>query len=108
MAEVSGTTYRHGEVHGDLRVVSFGGFQMEFKPRGLLLVVRNRDVPGFVGRLGTLLGDGGINIADIHLAREPGGHALAVLRLDQPPDDDCLAALLALDESISVDLFDLS
>ena len=108
VAEVSGTTYRHGEIHGDLRVVSFGGFRMEFKPRGLLLVVRNRDVPGFVGRLGTLLGDDGINIADIHLAREPGGHALAVLRLDQPPDDDCLAALLALDESISVDLFDLS
>ncbi len=101
---VSGTVYRQG----DLRVVSFGGFRLEFKPRGLLLVVRNRDVPGFVGRLGTLLGNDGINIADIHLAREPGGHALAVLRLDQPPDDECLSALLALDESISVDLFDLS
>ena len=108
VAEVSGTTFHHGEVHGDLRVVSFGGFGMEFKPRGILLFVRNRDVPGFVGRLGTLLGAEDINIADIHLAREPGGHALAVLRLDQPPNDACLAALLALDDSVAVDLFDLS
>lgn len=107
-AEVSGTTYRHGEIHGDLRVVSFAGFQLEFQPRGLLLFLRNRDVPGFVGRLGTLLGDAGINIADIHLAREPGGDALAVLRLDQVPEDACLRALLAVDEVIAVDLVDLS
>ncbi|MCE2559012.1 MAG: phosphoglycerate dehydrogenase [Acidobacteria bacterium] len=80
VAEASGTTYRHGEIHGDLRVVSFAGFQLEFQPRGRLLFLRNRDVPGFVGRLGTLLGDAGINIADIHLSREPGGDALAVLR----------------------------
>ena len=57
---------------------------------------------------GTLLGDAGINIADIHLSREPGGDALAVLRLDQVPDDACLRALLAVDEVIAVDLVDLS
>ena len=108
VAEASGTTYRHGEIHGDLRVVSFAGFQLEFQPRGRLLFLRNRDVPGFVGRLGTLLGDAGINIADIHLSREPGGDALAVLRLDQVPDDACLRALLAVDEVIAVDLVDLS
>lgn len=103
--QVSGTVYRRG----DLRVVSFAGFRLEFRPEGLLLLVRNRDVPGFVGRLGTLLGNDGINIADIHLAREPGAHdALAVLRLDEAPGEECLAALLALDDSISVDLIDLS
>ncbi len=102
--EVAGTVYRRG----DLRVVSFAGFRLEFNPDGLLLVIRNRDVPGFVGRLGTLLGDDGINIADIHLAREPGGVAIAVLRLDETPNAACLAALEALDESLSVDLIDLS
>lgn len=102
--QVSGTVYRRG----DLRVVSFAGFRLEFKPQGLLLIIRNQDVPGFVGRLGTLLGDDDINIADIHLAREPGAHALAVLRLDEAPNKACMAALLALDESISVDLVDLS
>ncbi len=103
--QVAGTVYRQG----DLRVVSFGGFRLEFRPEGLLLIVRNRDVPGFVGRLGTLLGNDDINIADIHLAREPGARdALAVLRLDEAPGEECLAALKALDESISVDLVDLS
>ena len=102
--QVAGTVYRRG----DLRVVSFAGFRLEFKPQGLLLIIRNEDVPGFVGRLGTLLGDDDINIADIHLAREPGAHALAVLRLDETPNEACMAALLALDESISVDLVDLS
>ena len=102
--QVAGTVYRRG----DLRVVSFAGFRLEFKPQGLLLIIRNQDVPGFVGRLGTLLGDDGINIADIHLARESGANALAVLRLDEAPNEACMAALLALDESISVDLVDLS
>ena len=101
---VAGTVYRQG----DLRVVSFAGFRLEFKPQGLLLIIRNEDIPGFVGRLGTLLGNDGINIADIHLAREPGAHALAVLRLDGAPSEACLAALLELPESISVDLVDLS
>lgn len=108
VAEVSGTTYRHGEIHGDLRVVSFAGFRLEFQPRGLLLFLRNRDVPGFVGRLGTLLGDAGINIADIHLSREPDGDAIAVLRLDQVPGDACMDAVLAVDEVIAVDLVDLT
>ncbi len=102
--QVAGTVYRGG----DLRVVSFAGFRLEFKPQGLLLIIRNRDIPGFVGRLGTLLGNDGINIADIHLAREPGANALAVLRLDEAPNEACIAAILALDESISVDLVDLS
>ena len=52
------------------RVVEFGGYRLEFRPEGKLLVLENRDVPGVVGKLGTLLGDAGVNIADIHLARQ--------------------------------------
>jgi D-3-phosphoglycerate dehydrogenase len=63
-------------------------------------------VPGVVGKIGTLLGESGVNIGDIHLARvKPGGggasgdeHALAVLRLDGEPDKALLDALLALAE----------
>ena len=67
----------------DPRVVQFEGFQLEFRPAGRLLVMRNRDVPGVVGRLGTILGEAGVNIADIHLSRRNGGgDAVAVLRLD--------------------------
>jgi D-3-phosphoglycerate dehydrogenase len=83
----------------DPRVVWFEGFQLEFRPAGRLLVLRNRDVPGVVGRVGTILGEAGVNIAEIHLARkEAGKPALAVLRLDSDPGAGVLARLAALPE----------
>jgi D-3-phosphoglycerate dehydrogenase len=96
-ASVQGTLF--GE--RDPRVVGFEGFRLEFRPEGKLLVIRNLDVPGVVGKLGTLLGQAGVNIGDIHLARRDGDgdeHALAVLRLDEEPGEDVLGALLALPE----------
>jgi D-3-phosphoglycerate dehydrogenase len=98
-----------GTLSGDrLRVVGLGGFPLEFQPEGILLVLRNRDVPGVVGRFGTLLGGAGVNIADIHLARRPGeDDAIAVLRLDEAPADSCMESLRALDEVRQVDLVDL-
>jgi D-3-phosphoglycerate dehydrogenase len=86
----------------DPRVVRFGGYRLEFRPQGRLLVLENRDVPGVVGKLGTLLGEAGVNIADIHLARRDGEQkALAVLRLDQAPGEAVVARLRALPEVLS-------
>jgi len=102
--EVAGTLF--GE--RDPRVVSFEGFRLEFRPAGRLLVLRNQDVPGVVGRLGTLLGEAGVNIADIHLARRDGEpDALAVLRLDAQPSEQALERLRALPEVNSARLVDL-
>ncbi|HYO16383.1 MAG TPA: phosphoglycerate dehydrogenase [Thermoanaerobaculia bacterium] len=81
----------------DPRVVRFGGYRLEFRPEGNLLVLENRDVPGVVGKLGTAIAEAGINIADIHLARR-GSDALAVLRLDQDPSDGLIRELEALPE----------
>jgi D-3-phosphoglycerate dehydrogenase len=92
----------------DPRVVRFGGYRLEFRPQGRLLVLENRDVPGVVGKLGTLLGEAGVNIADIHLARRDGeAKALAVLRLDQPAGDAVVARLRALPEVLSASQVDL-
>jgi D-3-phosphoglycerate dehydrogenase len=92
----------------DPRVVRFGGYRLEFRPQGRLLVLENRDVPGVVGKLGTLLGEAGVNIADIHLARRDGERkALAVLRLDQPAGDAVVARLRALPEVLSANPVDL-
>jgi D-3-phosphoglycerate dehydrogenase len=83
--ELDGTLF--GE--RDLRVVRIGGFRLEFRPEGKLLFVENLDVPGVVGKVGTMLADAGINIADIHLARTDRigasgeREAMAVLRVDQ-------------------------
>ncbi len=92
----------------DRRVVRFQGFPLEFRPEGRLLVLQNRDVPGVVGKLGTLLGAAGVNIAEIHLAREPRGEeAMAVLRLDQEPGAETLRAVADLPEVRRVQLVDL-
>lgn len=83
----------------DPRVVRIEGFRLEFRPLGKLLVLRNRDVPGVVGKLGTILGEGAVNIAEIHLARQDGeSDAMCVLRLDQAPPPAVLERLRALPE----------
>lgn len=95
--------------HGhDARIVGLRGYQLEFRPKGNVLVVQNHDVPGVVGQVGTRLGSAEVNIAEIHLARRPGtDRALAVVRLDQEVSDDVLGGLRELDAVDSVDLLDL-
>jgi D-3-phosphoglycerate dehydrogenase len=95
--ELDGTLF--GE--RDPRVIRFGGYPLEFRPEGKLLFLENRDVPGAVGKIGALLAENGVNIADIHLARRPVGdkgelEALAVLRIDQNATDELMSQLAAL------------
>ena len=92
----------------DTRVVSFDGYRLEFRPSGRLLVLRNSDVPGVVGKLGTLLGAAGVNIAEIHLARRDGdADAMAVLSLDQSLSAELLAQVRALPEIRSAQFVEL-
>jgi D-3-phosphoglycerate dehydrogenase / 2-oxoglutarate reductase len=70
------------------RVVRIDDYHVDVVPEGWLLVVKNRDVPGVIGRVGTLLGESGINIGSWHQARDAGpGQALAAITVDQPPVD---------------------
>ena len=79
-----------------------GGFQVDVTPRHTLLVLRNHDVPGVIGRVGTLLGDAGVNIAEYHQARlAQGGEALAAIAVDGTLDERTCAALLALPDVIT-------
>ena len=62
------------------RVVRIGDYHVDVVPQGSLLVFKNRDVPGVIGKVGTLLGDLGLNIAEYHQARlAAGGDALAAV-----------------------------
>lgn len=81
-----------GESHG--RITRIGSFHVDIAPRGTLLVLRNRDVPGVIGRVGTLLGEAGVNIAEYHQARlQAGGEALAAVSVDSPLTADTLERL---------------
>ncbi|GHB92263.1 phosphoglycerate dehydrogenase [Cerasicoccus arenae] len=68
------------------RIVSIDGHGVEVNTSGTLLVVKNKDVPGMVGYLGTVLGKDGVNIANLSLARDQGeGFAISVVELDSAP-----------------------
>ena len=73
------------------RITEINGFRIEAIPTGHMLVTRNVDVPGVIGRLGTILGAHGVNISRFHLGRrERGGEAMAVIEIDAPPDEATL------------------
>lgn len=69
----------------DPRIVRINGFRVDAIPHGHMLVARNKDVPGVIGFIGTVLGDNNINIAGMFNGREIiGGEALTVYNLDDP------------------------
>lgn len=81
------------------RLTRIGPFHVDVAPRGTLIVLGNRDVPGVVGRVGTVLGAAGVNIAEYHQARlEAGGDALAVVAVDGVPAPAVRVSLLAIPE----------
>jgi D-3-phosphoglycerate dehydrogenase len=90
-----------GESHP--RIIRIDDFRVDMAPRGTLLVLRNQDVPGVIGRVGTVLGDAGINIAGYHQSRlDAGGDALAIVNVDGRVDGSVLEALGNLTEIHSV------
>jgi D-3-phosphoglycerate dehydrogenase len=79
------------------RLTRIGGFHVDVAPRDTLVVLTNNDVPGVIGRVGTLLGDNGVNIAEYHQARlAQGGDALAAISVDGPVGPGVREALLKL------------
>ncbi|MDE2125671.1 MAG: phosphoglycerate dehydrogenase [Armatimonadetes bacterium] len=82
---------------GEPRVTSIEGYTLDIGAEGAVLMTRHGDRPGVVGRIGTLLGEHGINIAGMHLGRERvGGAALMALVLDSPVDAGTLDAISKL------------
>lgn len=88
---------------GHARVVRLGRFHVDVVPQGWLVILRNRDVPGVIGRVGTLLGNAGINIGEYHQSRlEAGGEALAAISVDARLPAQLVEALAALPEVIEL------
>jgi len=68
------------------RIVRVNSRPVEIVPEGVLLFLTNKDRPGIVGYLGTLMSRHNVNIASMSLSRDTaGGHALTVLNLDSEP-----------------------
>jgi D-3-phosphoglycerate dehydrogenase len=80
-ARVAGTLFGKDE----LRIVEIDSYRVEAVPQGNMLLIRNDDKPGVVGRVGTFLGEQFINIAQLNLSRNrAGGTAMSVYQVDEP------------------------
>jgi D-3-phosphoglycerate dehydrogenase len=85
-------------IHGEQpRLLEFDGIDIETPLEGNLLVCRNFDVPGVIGKIGTILGQQGVNIANFALGRERSGpkpvKALSVVQVDAPVSAAVLEAI---------------
>ncbi len=90
------------------RIVSINSRPVEARPHGVLLVLENTDRPGMVGRIGTLLGDHGVNIATMSLSRnQAGGTALTVLNLDTAPSEKLLSEVRSSEDIQSAQVIQL-
>ena len=79
------------------RLVDIKGISVEAALMPHMLYITNEDKPGFIGALGTTLGDAGVNIATFHLGRAAQGQdAIALLELDGPIDAQTLEKVRAL------------
>jgi D-3-phosphoglycerate dehydrogenase / 2-oxoglutarate reductase len=90
-------------LHGNSpRLLTYDGIDIEAPLHGTLVTIRNHDVPGVVGRIGTILGEHSLNIANFALGRStrsqrvPQGQALAVVQIDVQNANDATAAIEAL------------
>jgi len=80
-----------------MRLIRIDGFPVEAVPEGYFLMLHNRDVPGVVGAVGTMLGQARINIAGLELGRDRiGGTALSLVQVDGPVPDAVLDKLRTL------------
>ncbi|MGK2960671.1 MAG: phosphoglycerate dehydrogenase [Gemmatimonadaceae bacterium] len=91
------------------RLTRINGFIVDVTPRRTILVLTNADVPGVIGRVGTLLGDARVNIAEYHQARlTEGGQALATVSVDGDITEDVRQQLLQLPDITSATVVNFS
>ena len=96
---ISGTCFGHEYP----RIVAINDYLLELQPNGHLILVKNKDIPGVIGEIGTLLGKHKINIAEYRLGRsEKSKLALAAIVLDEKPKESVLNLLRKVNGIISV------
>ena len=76
------------------RIVQVDNYQLDANPKGSVLILQNKDVPGVIGQVGTILAAYDVNIGEWRMGREsPGGEALSFINLDSDPPPPVLQAL---------------
>jgi D-3-phosphoglycerate dehydrogenase len=82
---------------GSLRILGISEIDIEAPLRGVILYIRNQDVPGVIGRVGTILGNRSINIANFALGRnQKVQEAIGLVNIDNHVPDEVLAEIRAI------------
>ncbi|MEM7332904.1 MAG: phosphoglycerate dehydrogenase [Chloroflexota bacterium] len=90
------------------RIVQINEYQLEAKPEGHLLLMANKDVPGVIGQIGTLLAAYEVNIGEWRMGRhQPSGESLSVINLDSNPPIEALDAIKKIKAVTQADLISL-
>ncbi|MGE0232728.1 MAG: phosphoglycerate dehydrogenase [Flavobacteriaceae bacterium] len=90
---VAGTVFADGKP----RLIQIKGINMEAELGPHMLYITNEDKPGFIGAIGSLLGNAGVNIATFNLGRDKqGGNAICLIEVDEAISEDLAAKVRAL------------
>ena len=90
------------------RIVMIDDHSIDVPPSDHMLVVRNADVPGMIGMVGTVLGEAGVNVANMAVGHQPGAEtAVMVLATGGPVAPDVIDDLRSRDGILQVDALDL-
>jgi D-3-phosphoglycerate dehydrogenase len=84
--------------HDEPRLVEIDGYRVDVRPEGIILVISNHDQPGFIGQVGSILGEHGINISVWRYGRdEPYGRAISFIGVDSDVPGRVIDILLDLE-----------
>jgi len=101
---ISGTIFAKEE----LRIVDFFGYKLDFEPTPFIIALQNMDKPGIIGRIGTLLGTNGINIAAMQWSRNKKGEkAVSFVSVDGEVGNEVLTQLRHIDGVLQVSMLKL-
>jgi D-3-phosphoglycerate dehydrogenase len=90
------------------RIVKIDDFYVDASPAGYLLMMKNWDVPGIIGNVGSLMGKHNINIAAMVFGRKtPGGEAVSILNIDSPVSPELVEELKKVENILEVKLIKL-
>ncbi len=96
---VSGTIFAKEE----MRIVDFFGYKLDFEPSPYIVAIQNIDKPGIIGRIGSTLGNAGVNIAAMQWSRNKRGEkAVSFISVDQEVHEETLQELREMDGVLKV------
>jgi D-3-phosphoglycerate dehydrogenase len=100
---ISGSLFNHSLE----RITSIDGFELDIAPKGNMILFKNKDIPGVVSEVSSLLFENNINISDFRMGRNDNSEALGIIVVDQSVDSIILGKLAMIEACISVDYVEM-